>query len=138
MKRYSTAVWKGTGKDGQGHLTSESQTLKNTPYSYNTRFENEIGTNPEELLAAAHAGCFTMQLAFYLQEAGYKADQLETKSTIKLEDSVITSSDLKLKASIKDISKEEFGELVEKAKNNCPVSKLFKAEISIHHTLNSE
>jgi osmotically inducible protein OsmC len=138
MKRFSTAVWQGTGKDGKGHLTSESQTLKNTPYSYNTRFENVVGTNPEELLAAAHAGCFTMQLAFYLQEAGYEADHLETKSTVKIKDFVITSSDLELKAKVKDISKEDFSDMVEKAKINCPVSKLFKANISIKHTLNQQ
>lgn len=136
MKRSSTAVWQGTGKDGKGHLTSESKTLNNTPYSYSTRFENEIGTNPEELLAAAHAGCFTMQLAFFLQENGFEADKLETKSTITISNFVITSSNLVLKASVKGISKEVFSEMVEKAKINCPVSKLFKADISINHTLN--
>lgn len=130
MERSGIAIWKGTGKNGQGHLTTESETLKNTPYSYHTRFEKELGTNPEELLAAAHAGCFTMQLAFYLQEAGFEADKLETKSTVKLLDGTIKSSVLVIHAEIKDISNDEFTKWIEKAKTNCPVSKLFNAEIT--------
>src|SRR6266516_6482058 len=98
MKRTATAVWNGSGKEGSGHLTTQSTTLKNTQYSYKSRFEEGVGTNPEELIAAAHSGCFAMKLSFVLGGAGFTPESLEVTSTISLEDGVIKSSNLVLKA----------------------------------------
>src|SRR2546430_16949148 len=108
MKRTSTANWKGTGKDGKGTLTSASTVLNNTQYSFNSRFAEGVGTNPEELIAAAHAGCFTMKLSFVLGEAGFTPDSLETTAHITLDNGVITASHLVLKAKVPGISKEQF------------------------------
>src|SRR5919202_769918 len=103
MKRTATAVWNGSGKDGKGALTTQSTTLNNTQYSYKSRFEDGVGTNPEELIAAAHAGCFTMKLSFVLGAAGFTPESLETTSTVALEDGTITSSKLVLKAKVPGI-----------------------------------
>src|SRR3954471_21708453 len=120
MIRKATAVWKGTGRDGTGHISSESGVLADTPYSFKTRFEEGKGTNPEELLAAAHAGCFTMALSAQLIGAGFTADSLDTTCAISLEKDgegfSIAESHLELKARIPGIAKEQFDELVNAAK----------------------
>jgi osmotically inducible protein OsmC len=135
MKRTATAVWNGSGKDGKGNLTTQSTTLKNTQYSYKSRFEEGVGTNPEELIAAAHSGCFAMKLSFVLGGAGFTPDSLEVTSTVTLEDGVITSSHLDLKAKIPGISAEKFKEAAEDAKANCPVSKALNMEITLDAAL---
>jgi osmotically inducible protein OsmC len=137
--RTATARYQGFGKDGKGQLDSPSGVLDATPYSYNTRFGDEKGTNPEELIAAAHAGCFTMALSFALAKAGFSEGSLETTAAVKLEQAgdgfAITHSDLTLKAEVPGISQEQFDALAAGAKANCPVSKLLNAEITLSHTL---
>ena len=135
MTRNATAVWQGSGKEGKGTLSTQSSTLDKTQYSYKSRFEEGVGTNPEELIAAAHAGCFTMKLSFVLQEGGFTADEIETKCDITLADGTITKSHLTVTAKVPDISKEQFEESAKNAKENCPVSKLLKADISMEATL---
>ena len=135
MKRTATAVWNGTGKDGSGNLTTQSSTLNKTQYSYKSRFEEGVGTNPEELIAAAHSGCFAMKLSFVLQTAGFTADSLEVTSIVTLDNGIITSSDLTLKAKVPGISQEKFLESAEDAKANCPVSKLLNATITLQASL---
>jgi lipoyl-dependent peroxiredoxin len=135
MKRNATAVWHGTGKEGNGHLTTQSTTLDKTQYSFLSRFENGVGTNPEELVAAAHAGCFTMKLSFVLNAAGFTADTIETKCDIELLDGAITSSHLTVSATIPNITKEQFDVAVADAKANCPISKLYNTNISAEATL---
>src|SRR3954470_9240109 len=130
MKRKATAVWNGSGKDGKGNLTTQSTTLNKTQYSFNSRFAEGQGTNPEELIAAAHAGCFTMKLSFVLGEAGFTPDSLETKCAITLDNGSITQSHLTVKGKVPGISKEKFQEAVKNAEENCPISKLLKTEIS--------
>jgi osmotically inducible protein OsmC len=134
MKRHATAIWQGTGKDGQGTLSSQSGVLDTTAYSFRTRFENEKGTNPEELIAAAHAGCFAMQLAFNIQQEGFAAKELKTRGEVVLEDGAITSSTLFLDAQVPDISEAKFAELVAHAEQNCPISKLLDTAISVEYT----
>jgi lipoyl-dependent peroxiredoxin len=135
MKRTATAVWNGNGKEGKGNLTTQSSTLNKTQYSYKSRFEEGVGTNPEELIAAAHAGCFAMKLSFVLQEAGFTADSLDVTSTVTLDNGAITGSDLVLKASIPGISKEKFQASAEDAKLNCPISKLLNTKITLDASL---
>lgn len=135
MKRNATAIWQGTGKEGKGNLTTQSTTLNKTQYSYKSRFEEGVGTNPEELVAAAHAGCFTMKLSFVLQEAGFTADNIETKCDIDLVDGAIASSHLTVNATIPNISKEQFDNAVDNAKANCPISKLYNTNITAEGTL---
>ena len=135
MKRNATAVWQGTGKEGKGHLTTQSTTLDKTQYSFKSRFEDGVGTNPEELVAAAHAGCFTMKLSFVLQEAGFTAENIETKCDIDLVDGAIASSHLSVHATIPNITKEQFDTAVADAKENCPISKLLKTNITTAATL---
>jgi lipoyl-dependent peroxiredoxin len=135
MKRTATAVWNGSGKDGKGNMTTQSTTLNKTQYSYKSRFEEGVGTNPEELIAAAHSGCFAMKLSFVLGAAGFTPDSLEVTSTVSLEDGTITSSHLVLKASIPGISEEKFKECAEDAKANCPVSKVLNAAITLDASL---
>src|SRR5450432_3022186 len=122
MIRNATAVWQGNGKEGKGTLTTQSTVLNKTQYSYKSRIEDGPGTNPEELIAAAHAGCFTMKLSFVLQEGGFTADEIETKCDITLDGGVITKSHLTVTAKIPGISKEKFDEATKNAKANCPVS----------------
>jgi lipoyl-dependent peroxiredoxin len=136
MKRKATAIWKGSIKEGNGNLTTQSGTLKETQYSFKSRFESGTGTNPEELIAAAHAGCFAMQLSAFLTEEGYEPEKLEATGEVSLEDGTITKSHLVLKASVKNIEQTKFDELVNKAKDNCPVSKLLDTKISVEATLN--
>lgn len=137
MKRQATAVWNGSGKEGSGTLSTQSTVLDSTRYSYKTRFEDGVGTNPEELMAAAHAGCFTMKLSFVLGGAGFTPDSIETTCAITLEDGAITNSHLTVKASVPGISEEQFKECAEDAKANCPVSKAYSAfEITMEAYLN--
>jgi osmotically inducible protein OsmC len=140
MIRKAQAVWQGTGKDGKGTLSSPSGVLDKTPYSFKTRFENERGTNPEELIAAAHAGCFTMALAFQLQNAGFTPEELSTEAAISLEQGeggfTITRSALTLNATVPGIDAETFHKLAGAAEKTCPVSRLLKAEITLDATLN--
>lgn len=136
MIRKAKALWRGTGRDGNGDLSTDSGVLTKTPYSYKTRFENEKGTNPEELVAAAHAGCFTMALAFALQMAGFKPAELATEAAVTLEPDgaqgfKISRSALTLRAQIPDISADEFASLAQEAERNCPVSKVLRAEITL-------
>jgi osmotically inducible protein OsmC len=135
MKRNATAVWNGSGKEGNGHLTTQSTTLNQTQYSFNSRFAEGVGTNPEELMAAAHAGCFTMKLSFVLGAAGFTPTSLETQCTITLEDGVITSSDLVLKAQVPGITEEQFQACASDAKANCPVSKAYNMQINLSASL---
>ena len=139
MIRKARAVWQGTGKDGTGRLSADSGAFNNTPYSFKTRFENEPGTNPEELIAAAHAGCFSMALAFQLQGAGFTPTELATECAISLAQEGggfrITKSALSLRASVPGIDKAKFEELARAAEKNCPVSKVLNAEITMDFTL---
>lgn len=136
MKRNATAVWNGTGKEGKGHLTTQSTVLDKTQYSFGSRFENGVGTNPEELIAAAHSGCFTMKLSFNLSGAGYTPDELQTKCEITFEDGKITKSHLILNAKVPNIAEQEFADLVKDAEKNCPISQLLNTEISVEYQLN--
>lgn len=135
MKRNATAVWNGTGKEGTGHLTTQSTVLNKTPYSFKSRFEDGVGTNPEELIAAAHAGCFTMKLSFDLNAAGFTADNIETLCDIVLDNGSITSSTLTVNAKVPNIDEAKFKEIAEGAKANCPISKLLSTNISMNATL---
>ncbi|MEO2058810.1 MAG: OsmC family protein [Mesonia sp.] len=136
MIRKATAVWQGTLKEGKGNLSTESGILDETQYSYKTRFENGNGTNPEELIGAAHSGCFTMQLSAFLAEQDFPAEELETKSEVTFEDGAISKSHLILTAKVPNISEEKFKEIATKAKESCPVSKLLDTEITLDYTLN--
>ncbi|ATL46984.1 OsmC family peroxiredoxin [Chitinophaga caeni] len=135
MKRKAIAVWNGDIKSGAGHLTTQSTTLNKTQYSFNSRFADGVGTNPEELLAAAHAGCFTMKLDLDLTQAGYTVESLETESVITLDNGKITLSELTLKAKVPGITEEKFQELAAGAEKTCPVSNAFSFEIKLNATL---
>lgn len=135
MKRNATAVWNGTIKEGNGHLTTQSSVLNQTPYSFNSRFAEGVGTNPEELLAAAHAGCFTMKLSLDLTQAGYTPERLETKSVITLDNGKITQSELTLTAEVDGISAEEFEKIAREAERTCPVSAAFSFKIILNINL---
>ncbi|WP_026903791.1 OsmC family protein [Pedobacter glucosidilyticus] len=133
--RKASANWKGTGKEGNGAISTESTVLNNTQLSYKTRFEDGIGTNPEELIAAAHAGCFTMQLSFLISEAGFTPENLDTVAHVQFEDGSVNLITLELSGAIPGISKEEFEQLAQKAKEICPISKLLNTEITLTTTL---
>jgi osmotically inducible protein OsmC len=139
MIRKAKAVWRGTGKEGDGDLSTDSGVLAETPYSFKTRFENEKGTNPEELIAAAHAGCFTMALAFQLQGAGYTPTQLTTEAAVSLDPDgqgfKITKSNLTLTAEVPGLDQDTFDRLAGVAEKNCPVSRVLSAEISLDKRL---
>jgi osmotically inducible protein OsmC len=135
MKRKGTAVWNGTLKEGKGTLSTQSGVLKNSQYSFTSRFEEGIGTNPEELVGSAHAGCFTMQLSANLSNAGFTPGKLETTCEITLEGGTVTKSHLILSAEVPGIEKAKFDEIVADAKKNCPISKLLNAEITLSATL---
>ncbi len=135
MKRNATAVWNGTGKEGKGNLTTQSTVLNKTQYSFSSRFENGVGTNPEELVAAAHAGCFTMKLTFILNAAGFTPDEIETRCDITLDNGSITESHLDVKAKVPGVSQEQFDAAVADAKANCPISKLLNTNITHEATL---
>jgi osmotically inducible protein OsmC len=135
MIRRAKAVWIGTGAAGYGDLSTDSGVLNRTPYSFRTRFGSEKGTNPEELIAAAHAGCFTMALAFQLQSAGYTPIELKTEAAVSLEPEGagfrITRSALTLRATVPNLTEAAFDQLTKDAELNCPVSKALKAEITL-------
>jgi osmotically inducible protein OsmC len=139
MIRKAQAVWHGTGRDGTGDLTTQSGIMSHTPYSFKTRFEGEPGTNPEELIAAAHAGCFTMALAFQLQAAGFTPEELSTEAAVSLDQDgtgfKISKSALTLTAKVPGLSQEKFDELAGNAEKGCPVSKVLNAEITLTKTL---
>jgi osmotically inducible protein OsmC len=136
MKRNATAVWNGTIKEGKGTLTTQSTTLNKAQYSFNSRFAEGVGTNPEELIAAAHAGCFTMKLSGDLTAAGFTPDTLETTASLTIDNGVLTTSELVLKAKIPNISEEQFQQIAASSKANCPVSKGLNLKISLQATLN--
>jgi osmotically inducible protein OsmC len=137
MKRTASAHWEGSGKEGSGTVSAQSGTLDNAPYSFVTRFAEGKGTNPEELLAAAHAGCFSMKLSFNLSGANFVPTSIDTQCEITLDPAKgqIVSSALTVKAKVPGISKEKFDELVADAKANCPVSKLFNTTITCEASL---
>lgn len=139
MIRKAHAVWHGTGRDGTGDITTASGVLSSTPYSYKTRFEGDPGTNPEELIAAAHAGCFTMALAFQLQTAGFTPEELTTEAAVSLVPDgggfKIDKSALTLTAKVPGLDKARFDELAGVAEKNCPVSRVLNAEITLDATL---
>lgn len=135
MIRKANVVWKGDGRSGAGAMTTQSGVLSESPYGFKTRFENEPGTNPEELIAAAHAGCFSMALAFGLQAAGFTADEIRTEAAVTLDPDgdgfKISRSALTLRARIPGIDEAKFLELAREAEKNCPVSKVLNAEITL-------
>jgi osmotically inducible protein OsmC len=135
MIRKAKALWRGTGRTGNGNLSTDSGVLADTPYSFKTRFENEKGTNPEELIAAAHAGCFTMALAFQLQAAGFTPTELNTEAAVSLDPEGqgfrITRSALTLRASVPNLDEATFQRLAGEAEKNCPVSKVLNAAITL-------
>ena len=135
MKRNATAVWNGTIKEGSGHLSTQSGTLDKIQYSFKSRFEEGTGTNPEELMAAAHAGCFTMKLSADLTAAGFTPDNIETTANITLEAGTITTSELVCRASVPGIDNERFQQIALGAKENCPVSKAYNVEITMEASL---
>ena len=129
--RQASANWKGTGMEGVGTVSTQSTTLDKAQLSFKTRFADGVGTNPEELIGAAHAGCFSMQFSFLLNEAGFTADNIDTNAKVTFEDGTITTIQLELTATIPNITNEQFQEIAAKAKEVCPVSKLLKAEITL-------
>lgn len=135
MKRSSTATWQGSGREGKGTVTSQSKAVNNAPYAWNSRYAEAKGTNPEELLAAAHASCFTMKLSFLISDAGYVAQEIKTTSTVTLEENNITESHLVVKARIPGISQQLYLAYAEEAKNECPMSKAIKIKITMDATL---
>jgi osmotically inducible protein OsmC len=141
MERKASAIWQGNLKGGKGTISTASGTLSNTQYSFGARFENGVGTNPEELIAAAHAGCFAMAFSAQLGEAGLTPDRVEATATVTLEKTAngfeVTKSHLDMKAKIPGASKEAFDKAANNAKTGCPISKLLKAEITLNATLES-
>ena len=139
MKRTASAVWRGGLKDGKGALTSQSGVLSNTPYSFDTRFENGSGTNPEELIAAAHAGCFSMALSMMLGDAGIRPEQIDTAAAVSLEQVgngfAITTVHLAVKVRAPGADPTQFAEIAEQAKAGCPVSKVLNAKITMNADL---
>ena len=138
MKRKAYVVWKGNGEDGNGLLTTGSGAIDNLPYNFKMRFKNDdgkLGTNPEELIAAAHAGCFNMKLSFVLNENGFFPDTLETESELTFIDGVVESIELSLNAKVPDLSEEKFLECAQEAKKNCPISGLLNCKISLNCSL---
>ena len=138
MKRRINAIWKGDGSDGNGILNVQSGAFKDMPYSFKTRFENDngtLGTNPEELIAAAVAGCFNMKLSFVLNEAKYSPEELNTDAVLTFEDGKILSVELNLKGKVSNISEDKFNELANDAKDNCPVSGVLNCDIILNASL---
>lgn len=133
--RKASTNWKGTGMEGKGSVTTQSTTLNNAQLSFKTRFEEGVGTNPEELIAAAHSGCFTMQLSFLITEKGFTPEDLNTEAQVTFEDGTITKIHLKLEANVPGMTDQDFQETAAKAKEICPVSKLLNAEKTLSATL---
>ncbi|MBK6937850.1 MAG: OsmC family peroxiredoxin [Chitinophagaceae bacterium] len=135
MKRSATANWKGSGKEGTGKLLTQSGVIKNKAYDFRSRFEDGTYTNPEELIAAAHAGCYSMKLSFVLGAAGFTPSRIETKCTITLENGVITNSHLEVKAKVPKLKAKNFPQYAEEAKENCPISKSLATDITMEANL---
>lgn len=137
MKRHAIAQWQGTGKEGKGTLTTQSSVLDNTRYSFKTRFEEGVGTNPEELIAAAHAGCFSMKLSFNISAENITPELIETNAAVNFnsEKGEVDHIHLDVKVRAEGLSKEKFEGLVADAKENCPISKLLNAEITVESQL---
>ena len=138
MKRKINAIWKGDGADGTGVLTAQSGAFNNMPYSFKTRFKNDdgtLGTNPEELIAAAHAGCFNIKLSFVLNESDYNPEELNTDAVLTFEDGKVISIELNLKAKVPNIDEEKFQELAVEAKENCPISGALNCDIILKAAL---
>jgi osmotically inducible protein OsmC len=135
MKRYGTANWKGTGKEGKGTNSTQSGILKDVQYSYKSRFEEGIGTNPEELVAAAHAACFSMKLSFVFGAAGFTPENIDSKCTVTLADGKIIESHMVVTAKVPGIDKAKFDESVADAIANCPISKSLNTNITYEATL---
>ncbi|NNC95639.1 MAG: OsmC family protein [Chitinophagales bacterium] len=133
--RTANANWKGTGKEGKGTLSTQSKTLDSAPYSFHTRFEDGKGTNPEELVGAAHAGCYTMKLSFLLSNAGFVPNNLSTEAKVLFEDGAVTQVELNLQGEVDGIEEGKFVELAEEAKMTCPISKLLNTEIVLNTKL---
>jgi osmotically inducible protein OsmC len=133
--RRANANWKGTGMDGKGTISTQSTTLNEAQLSFKTRFDQGVGTNPEELIAAAHSGCFTMQLSFLLSEAGFVPEDLDTVAKVTFEDGTISLIQLELTGKVPGISAEDFQQAAQKAKEICPISKLLNTEITLTVTL---
>lgn len=137
MVRNATAVWNGSGKEGTGKLSTESNVLNETAYNFKKRFEDEPGTNPEELIAAAHAGCFTMKLSFVLGEGGFTPDSLQTRCEITFEGGAVKKSHLVVEGKVPGIDEQKFAEAVKKAEQECPISKALSVPISSEAKLSS-
>lgn len=135
MIRTASAHWEGSGKEGKGTLSTQSTVLKDTQYSFGSRFADGIGTNPEELIGAAHAGCFSMKLTFVIGEAGFTASTIDTKANVTFENGAVTKIHLEVKADVPEMSAEQFAEAATNAKENCPISKLLNTEITMDATL---
>lgn len=135
--RKAKANWKGSGKEGKGLLSTDSTVLKDSQYSFKTRFEDGVGTNPEELIGAAHSGCFTMKLSFLLDEEGYSEKELNTDAKVTFEDGAVTQIHLELKGKVDGIEENAFEKIAEKAKEECPISKLLDTKITLSSTLES-
>ncbi len=135
MKRFATANWKGTGKEGIGTVSTETGIVSQANLTFRSRFEDGAGTNPEELVAAAHAGCFSMKLSFVLNASGFTAENIDTKCSITLMDGAITESHLEVKATVPGLDDEKFQAIAKEAKANCPVSKLLNANITMDAVL---
>lgn len=135
MKSSSTANWKGSGKEGSGTLSTGKGLLKDAKYDFRSRFEDGEYTNPEELIAAAHAGCFSMKLSFVLGAAGFTPDSIETKATVTLDNGAVTSSHLEVTATVPGIDAAKFAEAAADAKANCPISKLLNTQITMNANL---
>ncbi|WP_296146872.1 OsmC family protein [uncultured Flavobacterium sp.] len=127
--RNASANWKGTGMEGSGTISTQSTTLDKAQLSFKTRFADGVGTNPEELLGAAHAGCFSMKLSFVLNEAGFTADNIDTVAKVTFEDGKITTITLDVTATVPGITEEQFQEAAKNAKENCPISQALNSEI---------
>lgn len=133
--RRASATWKGTGKEGSGTVSTQSTVLNNTQFSFGSRFEEGVGTNPEELIGAAHAGCFSMKLSFIIVAAGFTADAINTNAKVTLEDGKISTIHLDVKAKVPGMSADQFATAANEAKANCPISKSLNAEITMDAAL---
>lgn len=133
--RRASATWKGTGKEGSGIVSTQSTVLNNTQFSFGSRFEEGVGTNPEELIGAAHAGCFSMKLSFIIVAAGFTADSINTNAKVTLEDGKISTIHLDVKAKVPGMSVDQFAAAANDAKANCPISKSLNAEITMEAVL---
>ena len=136
--RKATVVWNGSGKEGDGSISTQSQALKNAPYSWRSRFEEVQGTNPEELIGAAHAGCFTLKLVFLLNAAGYEVESIQTTAEITLSNDAISHSKLSVKGKVEGIEEDEFESLANDAGKNCIVSRALNMDISVDARLTQE